>query len=344
MRQCLKTAPSAKFQFYPTATVFAFDSSALRVVMLEGEPWFVAADVCGALGYKHVPHATRMLDDDEKGVHNVDILGGAQDLTIVNEPGLYSLVLGSRKPEAKRFKRWVTHEVLPSLRKTGTYTMPGAQPTPAGGPPFLSHVADIQVAADRIFRASIRSGRAAGLGTGRAVAKANAITQAQTGVNMLEMLGTTAEDAQAAQDGRRTGTTTMPAGSEALTQHTARFWQAVQGGYYPGLVGVPLTTTLAYGLYARWADCTEGQGVQHFSTFVSTTKALGQLVARRLRHGHPGKAPQQSTFLVPAGRLGYHYTYLAQCIDVAQTVLSEVSPASGHPSVTPFSIDRENHE
>ena len=247
-------------------------------------------------------------------------------------------MLGSRKPEAKRFKRWVTHEVLPSLRKTGSYTMPGAA-EPLAAPPFLSHTADIQVAADRIFRAAIRSARAAGLSTGRAVAKANAITQAQTGVNVLEMLGTTAEDAQAAQDSRRAtgnGTTTMAPGSEALAQHTARFWQAVQGGYYPGLVGVPLTTTLAYGLYARWADRTEGQGVQHFSIFVSTTKALGQLQARRLRHGYPGKAPQQSTFLVPAGHLGYHYTYLAQCIAVAQAVLSEVSPAPVQQPVTPF--------
>jgi hypothetical protein len=66
------------------------------------------------------------LDEDEKGVSSIDTLGGKQDMAVVNESGLYALILGSRKPEAKRFKRWVTHEVLPSIRKTGTYAVPGS--------------------------------------------------------------------------------------------------------------------------------------------------------------------------------------------------------------------------
>lgn len=86
---------------------------------LEGEPWFVAADVCRALGIGNSRDATARLDDDEKGVVSTDTLGGKQELTIVNEPGLYALVLSSRKPEAKAFKRWITHEVIPSIRKTG---------------------------------------------------------------------------------------------------------------------------------------------------------------------------------------------------------------------------------
>jgi len=91
----------------------------VRVVQRDGEPWFVAADVCKALEIDRT--ATRRLDDDEKGVHSTHTPGGQQDVTIVNEPGLYTLVLGSRKPEAKLFKRWITHDVIPAIRKTGGY-------------------------------------------------------------------------------------------------------------------------------------------------------------------------------------------------------------------------------
>nr|DAG28406.1 MAG TPA: hypothetical protein [Caudoviricetes sp.] len=95
----------------------------VRTVMKDGEPWFVATDVCRALEISNTAMALSRLDDDEKGVSLIDTLGGKQDLTTINEPGLYKLVLGSRKPEAKEFKRWVTHEVLPTIRKTGEYKM-----------------------------------------------------------------------------------------------------------------------------------------------------------------------------------------------------------------------------
>ena len=88
-----------------------------------GEPWFVAADVAQVLGYDHTPHATRLLDDDEKVVQKVDTLGGKQDMTLLNESGLYHLVLFSKKSEAKAFRKWVTEEVLPALRKTGSYSV-----------------------------------------------------------------------------------------------------------------------------------------------------------------------------------------------------------------------------
>ena len=93
----------------------------IRTTIQNGEPWFVAADVCKALDIENNRKATNRLDDDEKGVTLSDTLGGKQKLTIVNEAGLYSLVLGSRKPEAKAFKRWITHEVLPTIRRTGGY-------------------------------------------------------------------------------------------------------------------------------------------------------------------------------------------------------------------------------
>jgi anti-repressor protein len=87
----------------------------------EGEPWFVAKDVCDALGLGRQQDSTRHLDGDEKRVCPVDTPGGRQSMATVSEAGLYSLILRSRKPEAKLFKRWVTHEVLPSIRKDGGY-------------------------------------------------------------------------------------------------------------------------------------------------------------------------------------------------------------------------------
>lgn len=95
----------------------------VRTVMKDGEPWFVAADVCRALEISNNRDAMSRLDNDEKA--DVGLTDGSQirHMTAVNEPGLYNLVLGCRKPEAKEFKRWVTHEVLPTIRKTGGYKM-----------------------------------------------------------------------------------------------------------------------------------------------------------------------------------------------------------------------------
>lgn len=86
-----------------------------------GEPWFVASDIAKALGYDITPHMTRRLDDDEKGIRLVDTPGGTQNMTVITEAGLYTAILGSKVEGAQRFKRWVTHEVLPSIRKHGGY-------------------------------------------------------------------------------------------------------------------------------------------------------------------------------------------------------------------------------
>lgn len=97
----------------------------VRVTTIDNEPWFVAADVCKALEIE--PTATRRLDDDEKNTLRLTQgTSGNPNVTIVNESGLYSLVLGSRKPEAKAFKRWVTHDVIPAIRKHGVYMTPDA--------------------------------------------------------------------------------------------------------------------------------------------------------------------------------------------------------------------------
>ncbi|WP_163834671.1 BRO family protein [Spartinivicinus ruber] len=100
---------------------FQFGSSAVRVINKDGEPWFVATDVAKVLGYSEAYKMTRNLDDDEKGRQIVGTLGGDQALQVINESGLYSAILKSRRPEAKTFKKWVTNEVLPSIRKTGSY-------------------------------------------------------------------------------------------------------------------------------------------------------------------------------------------------------------------------------
>ncbi len=86
-----------------------------------GEPLFVAKDICAILDLGNPRSSIALLDDDEKGVHSVDTPGGRQQMTTVTEPGFYKLVMRSRKPEAKAFQRWVTHEVLPALRRDGGY-------------------------------------------------------------------------------------------------------------------------------------------------------------------------------------------------------------------------------
>lgn len=105
-----------------SARVFRFQQQHdVRAVTIDGEPWFAATDVCAALAITNTARALSRLDDDEKGIHSMNTLGGAQDLSTINESGLYSLILTSRKAEAKAFKKWVTSEVLPSIRKTGAY-------------------------------------------------------------------------------------------------------------------------------------------------------------------------------------------------------------------------------
>lgn len=119
-------------QQMPTQQIFDHEKfGRLRVIMTADMPWFVAADVCHALDIINYRDAVARLDDDEKGKIFIPSMGvgltdthGGQEMLIVNEFGLYNLILSSRKTEAKKFKRWVTHEVLPSLRKYGYYALP----------------------------------------------------------------------------------------------------------------------------------------------------------------------------------------------------------------------------
>jgi prophage antirepressor-like protein len=107
---------------------FQFEQQEVRVIQDEaGEPWFVAKDVCQVLDVSNVTAAVEGLDEDEKGLGKVYTLGGPQDMVTITESGLYTLIIRSNKPQAKPFRRWVTHEVLPSIRKTGGYVMPEAE-------------------------------------------------------------------------------------------------------------------------------------------------------------------------------------------------------------------------
>lgn len=111
--------------------VFHHGSWELRTLLIDDEPWFVAADVCAALGYSNGRKAVAdHVDDLDRGVTASDTPGGRQNVTVINESGLYALIFGSRLETARAFKRWVTGEVLPTLRRTGTYTVEPAVKAP----------------------------------------------------------------------------------------------------------------------------------------------------------------------------------------------------------------------
>lgn len=107
---------------------FNYEEQQVRTIEKNSEPWFVGKDVADILGYTDTAQAVRKhIDDEDKGVVEMTTPGGKQNMVIINESGLYSLILSSKLPTAKKFKRWVTSEVLPSLRKTGEYKITPAQ-------------------------------------------------------------------------------------------------------------------------------------------------------------------------------------------------------------------------
>lgn len=123
-------------------TPFAYGDQQVRVIAgADGEPWFVAADIAKALGYSITPAMVRSLADDEKGMQIVHTPGGDQKAAIISEAGLYSAVLRSKAPGAQAFKRWVTHEVLPSIRKRGGYLTPEAAEKALTDPDFIIRLA-----------------------------------------------------------------------------------------------------------------------------------------------------------------------------------------------------------
>lgn len=96
----------------------------VRCIEKDGEPWWVLKDVCTILEIANQSNTSARLDDDEKGVHQMDTPGGVQKVTVINESGLYNVIIRSDKPNAKAFRKWITSEVIPSIRKTGGYGIP----------------------------------------------------------------------------------------------------------------------------------------------------------------------------------------------------------------------------
>jgi hypothetical protein len=157
---------------------FDFEGSSIRLVDLEGSPWFVAMEVAAALDYSDAFEMTKRLDDDEK--QNLQIAGfGPRGVTVISESGLYSAILSSRKPEAAKFKKWITAEVLPSIRKTGGYVAPKAAPSP------------VRLAYDaaKAFPPLFRVARLLGCDKNVAAISANQMVRKLTDVNLLEGLG-----------------------------------------------------------------------------------------------------------------------------------------------------------
>ena len=107
---------------------FNFNQNQIQVINKDGEAWFIASEIAAMFGYRDAANLTRILDDDEKGTHNVSTLGGKQDVSVINESGFYHAAFKSRKAEVKPFRKWVTSEVLPAIRKTGGYQISDGLP------------------------------------------------------------------------------------------------------------------------------------------------------------------------------------------------------------------------
>ena len=143
---------------------FRFEDTSVRAGMEDGEPWFVAADVAKALNYKTTQSMLRQLDDAERGIRKAYTPGGPQKMTTITEAGLYKIILKReaayvKDPAARamvtRFQWWVTHEVLPSLRKTGAYSLPASAPTLVSDEELLSRA--VLVATSKIQRLETRN-------------------------------------------------------------------------------------------------------------------------------------------------------------------------------------------
>jgi prophage antirepressor-like protein len=159
---------------------FSFETFTIRVVMQDDQPWWVAADVCAALEIGNPSDAIKRLDDDERTLVSIEGASNGLQVNAVNESGLYSLILGSRKPEAKMFKRWITHDVIPSIRQTGSYTVPNAKPT-------IRDERELQLLA----RDTMRTLKVFGIVGNAAVLSTDNYCRAIVGRSLLEPLGAT---------------------------------------------------------------------------------------------------------------------------------------------------------
>lgn len=171
---------SIKEFFYDDEDRYTF---VIHTVNRNGQVWFVAKDVCDVLGIQNPSDAVKGLDEDEKGIEKIPTLGGIQDMLVISESGLYSLVFRSNKPEAKRFSKWVRSEVLPEIRKTGKYEIERKVPAvktviKAAKPAGMFQVIK---SAEKILTNGGIKGEAMALGLDR-------VFQAYTGVSVLDIV------------------------------------------------------------------------------------------------------------------------------------------------------------
>ena len=260
--------------------VFAFDSQAVRVVTVDGEPWFVGKDVAEVLGYTN---HNKALGDHCRGVTKrypiLDSLGRTQEVRIISEPDMLRLIVSSKLPAAEAFERWVFEEVLPSIRKTGAYVdpkAPGAMGVQAQPMPYLSHVADFHVAADRVFRSVLRSARTAGMPLPAAVRQASAVTQAQTGMCMLTVLdahehlrGLEEREAAQASEPRHLGAQT--------------FWEDWSRGHVDGLPYQTCLAVQAHQAYTHWCSLVREGDIARREVFTAVLVQASAQAGRPVR-------------------------------------------------------------
>lgn len=257
---------------------FSFESHEIRVIANDqGDPWFVANDVSELLGYRNAPDMTRMLDEDEKGTHNLRIRsesGVEQDreMTIISESGLYACILKSRRAEAQTFRKWVTSEVLPTIRKTGKYEAPAATTD-------LPRPREIREA----FACCLSIAKLIGLTGNQASLSADSGTRRLTGVSALALIGQT----HLVADVRGKTYTPTELGkmlAEPLTG--AKFNRALEekGLQVKNINNDWLPTETARD-HCQWLDTakrrTDGTPVKQLKWFASILPRLGLLLADR---------------------------------------------------------------
>lgn len=137
-------------------TPFTFDTHPVRVIERDGEPWFVAADCAHALEYRDAANLIRGLDPEDRGTHNLSTPSGAQEMTIISEGGLYTALVRARTERAKPFRRWVTHEVLPAIRRHGLYATPRTAEEILSDPDTMIRILQ-DLKAERAARASLEA-------------------------------------------------------------------------------------------------------------------------------------------------------------------------------------------
>lgn len=310
-------------------TVFAFDSHAVRVIERDGEPWFVAADICAALGLPNTTRALERLDEDEQtliSIQGMQTGPGNPTVNVINESGMYALILGSRKAEAKRFRKWVTSEVLPAIRKTGAYVDPGRVGMADRQPAIPAHAADRLVAASRTFNALLRAGRGARVPLPAAIRRAAEVAERETGVDLLAELRIDPDAMQSADaDG--------PPASAAARAAVLDFWRALESGAIPGIgAGLPMLSVQLYTLYQHWA---RRAGIEplHLPAVIHLLARQGHIVQRKKRHTRAdGTLVWPKAFAWPAGLRASPYAsgephWLGRCVAQAQAAIDDYAAA-----------------